>query len=111
MIAGSSIVAPFAWAMVGLIYIAETGFSYRQLKKGLITEEEFNRRAVIGAISKVGMLLGTSAGATAGFLLGSAVLPGVGSIIGVVVGGLVGGYLGQALTVRLIAKVETFLQS
>ena len=89
--AGSTIVAPFAWAMVGLIYVAETGFNYRQLKKGIITEKEFKKKAVIGAISKVGLLLGTSVGATTGFLLGTAILPGVGSIIGVIMGGLTGG--------------------
>lgn len=89
--AGSTVAAPFAWAMVGLVYVAETGYSYRQYKRGLITEQEFKKRAMIGAISKVSLLIGTSVGATTGFLLGTAIMPGIGSIIGVIIGGVTGG--------------------
>jgi hypothetical protein len=29
LVAGSTIIAPFAWTMAGVIYIAETGLNYR----------------------------------------------------------------------------------
>lgn len=106
MQAGNAIVMPFAWAVTGLIYIAETGFNYRKLKKGEIDKKEFKRRAVIGAIAKVGGLLGTSVGAACGFLVGTAIAPGIGTIIGVIVGGISGSITGQALTLRSIAAVE-----
>lgn len=97
---------PVAYALAGLIYVAETGWNYRKLKKGLITKEEFKRRAMYGAIGKVSALIGTSIGAAAGFCLGTVVLPGVGSIIGTVIGGVAGSLSIRALTIRMIEKVE-----
>ena len=33
-LAGGAIIGPLAWGFVGVVFIAETGINFRQLKKG-----------------------------------------------------------------------------
>ena len=102
--------APIVWTVMGVIYIAETGFNYRELKLGKITKEEFKKRQVIGAVAKVSSVLGTSVGGVCGFLVGSAILPGVGSIIGVILGGIAGSLVIRAITQRSARRIYELIE-
>ena len=110
MQAGGSLFGPLAWSMMGIIYIAETTYNYRELSRGTITNEEFKKRQVIGAVAKVSTILGTSIGGATGFLVGSAIAPGIGSILGVVLGGLTGSFVLRAITASAAKRVYHMLE-
>lgn len=108
--AGGAVLGPLAWSMMGVIYIAETTYNYRELSRGNITDEEFKKRQIIGAIAKVSSIFGTSIGGACGFLIGSAILPGVGTIIGVVLGGIASSLALRAITARAAERVYQILE-
>jgi len=108
--AGGSIIGPLAWSMMGVLYIAETTFNYRELRRGNITKEEFKKRQIIGALAKVSSILGTSIGSAAGFLVGSAIVPGIGSIVGVIVGGIASSFVLRAITANAARRVYDMLE-
>jgi type III secretory pathway component EscV len=96
--------------MMGVIYIAETTYNYRELRRGNISNDEFKKRQVIGAVAKVSSILGTSIGGACGFLVGSAIMPGIGSVIGVVLGGITASLVLRAMTARAAERVYELLE-
>ena len=109
--AGGAIFGPLGWSMMGIIYIAETTYNYRELSRGNITNEEFKKRQIIGAVAKVSSILGTSIGGACGFLVGSAIMPGIGSIIGVVLGGITASFALRAITERAAERVYQIIEN
>jgi surface antigen len=105
-LAGGAIIGPIAWGFVGVIFIAETGINFRQLKKGKISKKEFNDRLKQGAVGTVGGLACASAGGAVGFLIGSSIFPVVGSVIGVFVGCIAGGITGKRLSLKVLTRIE-----
>lgn len=89
----------------GILYTAQTGLNYRKLKKGKMTDSQFQRARQLGAYALATSIVGATGGAAVGFAMGSVVGP-VGSIFGTVVGGIYGSIKGKQLGTELYQDIE-----
>ena len=106
---GNTVTATLPWLTAGIVMTAKTGIDYRKLKRGEISQEQFNKNAKENGVRGVGAVIGGTGGMAAGFAIGSAIFPGIGSIIGAIAGGLGGSYAGEEYAHKAHEAIEQAL--
>ena len=99
---------PIMLIVSGIIFSAQTGISYRKMKKGEITKAEFKQRTKKNTFTTTGSIVGKTGGMMGGFLAGQLLIPVpiLGGVVGTIVGGFAGGAAGAKVSLKLYDKVE-----
>ena len=106
---GNTVTATLPWLTAGIVLTAKTGIDYRKMKRGELTQEQFNKNAKENGVRGVGAVIGGTGGMAAGFAIGSVFFPGIGSLVGAIVGGLGGSYAGEEYAYKAQEAIEQAL--